>query len=319
MIRYVVVTALLTAAVVGGARVVFASLLRPQYSRDQVLAGMHLLHTPAAALVHRTPPALAANDERPILQRIRERGALRVGYMPDALPFAFFNVKGDLVGLDVELAHRLASELRVSLEFLPIDRARLAEQLDAGYCDIVMAGVAVTTLRAGRLLFSSSYLDETVGFAVPDHAREAFSHWSALATMSRVTIAVPDVPYYIDMIRQRIPGAEVRVVEDIGPMFEQWDPSVDALALPAERASAWTLLYPKFSVVVPQPGVMKVPLAFPIAGHDQAFVSFINTWIDLKRKDGTIDALYAYWVLGRESSPRQPRWSILRNVLHWVD
>ena len=88
---------------------------------------------------------------------------------------------------------------------------------------------------------------------------------------------------------------------------------------PAERGSAWTLLYPQFSVVVPEPGIIKVPLAYPIAEHDAAFAGFMNTWIDLKRKDGTIQRLYDYWVLGRDAAPRQPRWSVIRNVLHWVD
>ena len=46
--------------------------------------------------------------------------------------------------------------------------------------------------------------------------------------------------------------------------------------------------------------------------------SFMNAWIDLKRKDGTIGALYDYWVLGRNAVTPEPRWSVLRNVLHWV-
>ena len=39
---------------------------------------------------------------------------LRVGYNPDRLPFTFFNTAGDLVGFDVEMAHRLARELGVN-------------------------------------------------------------------------------------------------------------------------------------------------------------------------------------------------------------
>jgi ABC-type amino acid transport substrate-binding protein len=87
---------------------------------------------------------------------------------------------------------------------------------------------------------------------------------------------------------------------------------------PAERGSAWTLLYPQYSVVVPGPGIVKVPLAYPIARHDLAFAGFVNTWIELKRRDGTIESLYQYWILGRNAAPSRPRWSILRNVLHWV-
>ena len=318
LLRYTVVTALLTLTVVGGARVVFTHYLPVHYSKDQVLAGMQLLHDPMPAVVQRTPPGPEPSDQAPVLQRIRTRGVLRVGYVTDALPFAFFNASGDLVGFDVELAHRLAAELRVGLEFRPVDRATLDETLSNGYCDLVMAGIAVTTLRAGTTLFSSSYLDETLAFAVPDHARNTFASWDGIRALPALTVAVPNVPYYQEMIRARLPQARIRVIDDVATWFSAWDPAVAAIALPAERGSAWTLMYPQFSIVIPQPDIVKVPLAFPLAGHDQAFASFMNTWIELKRKDGTIQAAYDYWILGRLNSPHPRRWSILRNVLHWT-
>ena len=43
-------------------------------------------------------------------------------------------------------------------------------------------------------------------------------------------------------------------------------------------------MYPKFSVVIPEPDLVKVPLAYPIGGGDQAFATFVNTWIELKRE-----------------------------------
>jgi len=71
-------------------------------------------------------------------------------------------------------------------------------------------------------------------------------------------------------------------------------------------------------VVVPEPGALKVPLAYPIARQDHRFGEFVNTWIELKRKDGTLDALFRYWILGQDRGGRRPRWSIIRDVLHWV-
>jgi ABC-type amino acid transport substrate-binding protein len=56
-----------------------------------------------------------------------------------------------------------------------------------------------------------------------------------------------------------------------------------------------------------------------MARNDQAFASFLNTWIQLKQKDGTIDALYEYWILGRNVVPAKRRWSVVSDVLHWVD
>jgi len=32
-----------------------------------------------------------------------------------------------------------------------------------------------------------------------------------------------------------------------------------------------------------------------------------------------VDRLYQHWVLGRELGEPEPRWSVIRDVLHWVD
>ena len=73
------------------------------------------------------------------------------------------------------------------------------------------------------------------------------------------------------------------------------------------------------TMVVPEPEIVKIPLAYPLARRDLEWAHFINTWIDFKRRDGTIDALCDHWVLGKQAVARKPRWSIMRNVLHWAD
>ena len=320
VIRYAAVTTALTIAVIGGTRALFASVLDQRYTKDRVLAGMHLLHAPTPAIVHRTaspPPATSGGTGQ--LNAIRARGSLRVGYLPDALPFAFFNEQEELVGFDIELAYRLAGELGVRLELVPMQRERLDDDLAQGYCDIVMSGVAVTTDRASRTMLSNSYLDETLAFVVPDASRERFATWDNIKSMGTITIAVPNVPYYIEKLRLLVPQATLRRVTDFVAVLKVLPPDIDAIALPAERGSAWTLMYPAYSVVVPEPGLMKVPLAYPIGRSDQAFTTFINTWIDLKKKDGTLDSLYRYWILGQNPAARPVRWSVIRNVLHWVD
>ena len=117
---------------------------------------MHLLEKRVSATVARAPSP-APPTTLPPLETIDARKVLRVGYLPDSLPFAFFNRNGDLVGFDIELAHRLAKEMDVSLELVPVHRDRMAEQLAEGYCDLVMSGVVLTTKRAGTMLFSESY------------------------------------------------------------------------------------------------------------------------------------------------------------------
>ena len=278
---------------------VFATALSPHYSKDAVLASMQLLRAPRE-------PAAATTT-------------LRVGYLPDSLPFAFTNHRGDLVGFDVELAHQLARDLEAALTFVPIDREQMARQLADGDCDIVMSGVAVTTERARDLLLTEPYLDETLAFVVPDHQRKLFADWNSIRKQASLTIAVADVPYYIRILRERLPGATIDVRDDIEALLANRDPGAMAVALPAERGSAWTLRYPAYSVVVPGPDPIKVPLAYPIGKRDEAFARLVNTWIALKRKDGTLDAAYKHWILGHDAAPVRPRWSIARDVLHWME
>jgi ABC-type amino acid transport substrate-binding protein/Na+/H+-dicarboxylate symporter len=319
VVRYLVITGMLTAAFIGGTRLMFGRMVGQGYTKDRVLAGMHLLHQPVEAVVHRTPRAATAEEPGPRLDVIRRRGVLTVGYFGDALPYAFFNANGDLVGFDVDLAHRLASELGVRLEFVALSRDRLHEAIANTEVDLVMAGVVVTTPRASQMVFSDPYLDETLAFVVLDGRRHEVMSWDELRARPGLRIGIPDMPYYVQKVRERLPGADLRVVSDFSAFFLTDDQAgLDGMVFPAERGSAWTLMYPKFAVVVPEPDFVKVPLAYPIGGNDQAFARFVNTWIELKRKDGTIDGLYKYWILGQDAAPKQPRWSIMRNVLHWT-
>jgi ABC-type amino acid transport substrate-binding protein len=314
---------MLTLAVIAGTRQLAAGLVADPSTSD-VLGAMEV-HERGDARVHRSP--VAAGEPLPggtRLAAITARRSLRVGYLSDALPFAFFNARGELVGLDVALMHRLAIELDARLEFVPVGREALdrhsgvADLLRRGYCDIVIGGIAVTTRRAGFMQLSSSYLDETLGFVVHDAIRREFDSWESIQKIDPLTVAMPDVDYYVEKLRGRLPRARFRTVPTIERLFDPRT-SANAIALPAERGSAWTLRYPQYSVVVPTAPLIKIPLAFAMPRSEPELGELVNTWIDLKRKDGTIDELYQYWILGRSRSMPHPRWSIIRDVLHWVE
>jgi Na+/H+-dicarboxylate symporter/ABC-type amino acid transport substrate-binding protein len=322
IVRYAVVTGLLTFLIIGGTRIFFTTFAPPKYDKDRVVAAMQLLREPQPATVHRNVPAgrTGFDPAKSQLELIRESQVLRVGYLNDSLPYAYFNAAGDLVGFDVEMAYALARELGVRLEFVPVDRGpeKGREQLAGSYCDLVMSGVVVTTERAREVLFSASYLDETMAFIVPDYRRGDFGDWEKIRTLKGVRIGVPDISAFAETLRSRVPSAEVVTFRESAEVFGDRSQNFDAILLPAERGSVWTLLNPQYCVVVPQPGVIKIPLAYVLARHDQSLANMVNTWIELKKRDGTIAALYDHWILGRNAVPKEPRWSIIRNVLHWM-
>ena len=113
--------------------------------------------TPEKIFEDGPPPSGRKLRAASALERIRQRGAVRVGYARDRLPYAFVNSAGHLVGFDVELAHVLARELGIGVEFVRIDFENLREHLTRGDCDLV-SSVSVTTARARELDFSRTYL-----------------------------------------------------------------------------------------------------------------------------------------------------------------
>ena len=183
-----------------------------------------------------------------------------------------------------------------------------------------MAGarVAVTAERAERVLFSSSYLDETFAFVVPDHFRDRFARWETIQAQTDLTIAAPNLPLYLDRVRALLPRARMKTFTEIEPVLREGAKragdrrgsrarlGVDTLVSSVHRRGA-------------RAGVFKIPLAYPLARYDERWRDYINQWLELKRKDGTLDELYRYWILGQNAEPRRPRCSVIRDVLHWTE
>jgi ABC-type amino acid transport substrate-binding protein len=314
------VTAVVIVITVVGLRVLFGTVLRQEFGGADLVYGMQpLFGGPPGQLVPRLPPDAPAGElDKGVLDAIRARGALRVLVLPDRMPFAFENREGELVGMDVELAQSLATDLGVNVQFFQVEYDALTDLLRKGTCDIAMSGVVITPERAASQLFSAPYMEETLAFVTRDHWRERFRTWEAIRKLGAARVGMPDVPAFRRAVSARAPQLEIVPLRRSEQVFDPND-GLLAYVLPAERGSVYTLLHPAYSVVVPQPDTIKLPLGYPVARGDERWATFINTWLELKRRDGTIDALYKHWILGQSAAPSSRRWSVIRNVLGWVD
>jgi len=296
--------------------------LQDSYTKDKVIAGMQMLEDPVPSVVHKTLPSDLDPSEkgRPRLSLIRERGALKVGFQADRLPYSYINGTGDLVGFDVELMHLLARELDVSLEFIPTNFASLVEHLNEGRFDLAISGIPIITTYIEKVAFSDSYLDVTLALVVPDFRRGDFATLKKIRDMEHLRIGLlRNLDYFVRSLQNVFPNADIVELESRREFFEVTGREIDAILTSAEDGAAWTLLYPSFQVVVPKPIRVAQPLGFPVAVGDQEMVAFMNRWIDLKQKNGTIQRLFDHWILGEGAEDTGPRWSIVRDVLHWVD
>ena len=305
------------------ARLLLGAMVDTSYHMDQTVREMENPGRLATTIVLRElpPPEGEIEGGAAQLERIRSRGSLRIGYDPHNLPMSFFNNRDELVGFDVALGEQLASALGLRAEFVPISWPDLPRLLETGIID-VMPGVWYRPYWFSSLQLSEPYFIGTIGLAVRDYRRHDFADLQRLRQMSGLRIGVPLDSTQIRTSMERYFGGtdtEFVVVEFWEPFFEGRHADVDGFLMPAENAAGWTLLYPHYSVVVPQPNPVRVPSAFGVAPDAEPLRQLVNEWVIFAENAGLIREAYDYWVLGKGAETTEPRWSIMRNVLGWGD
>lgn len=253
------------------------------------------------------------------LERIREHGVLRVGFRPESLPWAFTNHRGRLVGFDVDMVQALAADLDVELEFVPFsNRMDLPRHLAEDHFDLAVSGLAGILSLAERVRVSAPYLDVHLALLVADHRRKAFDTLEAVRSQERIRLATRGRDPFVRRIALVHPNVELVDVEGVAD-FVEGRVEADAMLVSAEGGSAWTLRYPGFSVVTPSGRPTALPLVVALPTEADALAQLVDRWIDLKRREGLTERLYDHWILGVTAVPKPPRWSVIRDVLHWVD
>ena len=324
LLRGLALSAGLGLVMIAGINAYLSASFRDAFAKDKVLEEMALSIPEAyrveAEVVDAKPNPEPLVEGRGVLDRIAQRKRLRVGLVLDKPPFAYRNARGELVGLDVELAHMLATDLGATLEFVPAEYATLVDQMRADHFDLAMGGIASNPERAARMALSHPYMDLTLGIVVRDHLAEQYDSVAEIEAMAEegLRLGVAD-PMLQGRIKRSLPGAEIVLIESAEAFFEGRIEGVDAVLATAEVAAAWAMRYPDFSIVNPFSERMALAAVFPIAHDDVPFRKFVDSWIDFSRRVGWMDRLYDRWVLGKVEGPREPRWSVMRNVLGWVD
>jgi Na+/H+-dicarboxylate symporter/ABC-type amino acid transport substrate-binding protein len=246
------------------------------------------------------------------LKSIVKRGKLRVGYHPENLPFSFINDNGDLVGFDVELMHMLAREMKVEIEFIEWTYETVFKDLEQNKFDIAIGGLIVNPERLAKSSFSNPYINMTTAVVVDDHRRKEFKSWRLIDKEHIIRLGVVGERRARN-VKRYLPNSEIVLLETYSDFFKDNPKDVDVLVISAEAGSAWTILYPAYSVVVPEPHLKSnAALAIPLGDSD--FGGFVNNWLQMKQTSGIIDKLYNKWILGTKVEQKKGRWSIGRDL-----
>ena len=172
--------------------------------------------------------------------------------------------------------------------------------------------------RATELPHVNPYMEVTTAFVVPDYLRGEFRTLAELGAHHRLRVGVVENSAGLDLSLEAYPDLEIVKLDSEREFFESDPPIADALVTTAEVGAAWTLKHPEYTVVKPSDINTRIPLYYYVEKESQ-FEEFMENWLALKHRDGTIDRLHDYWILGRDDHKSPERWCVIRDVLQWVD
>ena len=131
----------------------------------------------AGLLAAAAMPAFAEGEDT--LAAVKARGKLIVGCKNDYRPYGFLDPSGQIVGLEIDLAHEVADRIGVQLDLVPVIAANRMEFLNQGRIDMILATMGDTPERRKIVgMVEPDYYASATNILAPKSA--GFKSWEQL-------------------------------------------------------------------------------------------------------------------------------------------
>jgi proton glutamate symport protein len=266
------------------------------------------------AVVRDTPASRMPPIDGPAtLDGIRDRGTLRVGYGRDLVPFTYTNRSGELVGFDISYAYRLAHDLHVRLELVPIAWDEFEDDVIARRVDIVMAGAYVTDKRLENLESTNPYYESPLAFITRSARANRFLDYSEVAAGPNLALGVLGGSALLRLVQQLFPKARIVPLQTYDELPDH--PELDAAVWSLEQARAWASGHSGYSAVAASGMGAPMLFAYFLPPNARTLSRYLDTWLSLQSSNGFRAAQLAYWIEGKPRPDKTPRWNLIDNVL----
>lgn len=123
-----------------------------------------------AAFANGTKDSGSAKTTARSIEQIKKSGKIVIAVFSDKKPFGYVDEYGKYQGYDVYFGNRIAEDLGVQAEYVPVEAANRVEVLVTGKVDIVLANFTLTPERAEKVDFALPYMKVALGIVSPEKA-----------------------------------------------------------------------------------------------------------------------------------------------------
>jgi polar amino acid transport system substrate-binding protein len=179
------------------------------------------------------------------LKDIKERGYVIVGVKDNLRPLGFRNAEGELTGLEIALARRLAAALLGDPDAIALQPLTNSDRIPAlleDQVDLVVARLSATPARSRLVDFSTPYYLDGTTFV----SREP----QTLQTLAQQSIAVLEGASTIAVVRSLLPQAQLVGVDSYEAAHQLLETGkARAFAADATVLTGWIQEYPQYQLL----------------------------------------------------------------------
>ncbi len=229
------------------------------------------------------------------LSKIQRRGYINIAVKDNVRPLAFRDAKGNLQGLEVDLAQRLATDLlgkpKVGKLKPVANRDRLSVVLN-GKVDLTIARVTATASRARIVSFSMPYYLDGTLLVTKDTSLQK------LKDLSQQKIAVLKNSSTIANIKFYVPSAELVGVESYeeGRSLLERNAAI-AFAADATVLTGWVQKYPEYRLIPIKLSTEPLSVVMPKGLQYDKLRREVNSAIANYLSTGWLQQRIAHWGL----------------------
>lgn len=251
-----------------------------------------ILKSIASAVVAATAIAAStAVHAEDIMDKILQRGELRVGVQTQGEPVSFVDKNGERAGLAIDLVTMMAKDLNVKLVLQDYDWKGLIPALLADKFDIIAADMTPTPERTAALLFSKPFFyQDTIAFTTKN---KPFTKWEDLNTAG-LNVGGTQGGTYIVAIKEFMPNSTVKEFAS-GPASAQAVASgrIDAAVSSVSNVAAYSSSFDNLKIL--DGTITREPLAFATRKENIQLKFWMDNYVDLITANRKLDRLLDYW------------------------
>ena len=229
------------------------------------------------------------------LSEIVSEGELKVAVKDDVRPLGFTDEAGNLAGLEIDIARKLAEELlgdSKAIKFFPVNNTERLQVILEDKVDLAIARVAVTTPRSRIVDFSPYYYLDGTGIIIKN---TEIKHIDEL-TQSR--IAVLENSATIAVVRNRLPNATLIGADSYREALELIETNrADAFAGDRSVLTGWIQEYPSYKLLPERLSGAALAVVMPKGLQYQELRSQVNRAIAGWKESGWLTERIKYWGL----------------------